>query len=305
MPLKPNPAIANILSPAYSPCPEFGRACVEMRWQPHAGHVPRGFLGASGALGEVELVLVFAEPGDPQEGESHTGFESAYEYAAFSFETGKDQFHRNVRYILDSCWPGISFEQQMHKVWLTDSVLCSARKECGPVSAGASRACGNRYLRAQLEIFSKALVVALGGKAQERLRAIGFTSFISAYAVAPPGCNRHEARASWDQIPLELQRLRRLVTKRLERNDEPDGKEQATNPSPEKQLAAFEGGTVCTDERDGQFLVIINQVALLDLLDAEDREGIDGIKELSFPDATSRHEYIVSRGWLNKEDERS
>jgi len=300
MPLKLNSAIADVLLPAYAPCPEFGRACTEMRWQPKTGHVPRGFLGASGALNEVELVLVFAEPGDPQEGESHTGLESAYEYATFSFETGKDQFHRNVRHVLDSCWPELSFEQQMHKVWLTDSVLCSARKECGPVSAGASRACGNRYLRAQLELFPGALVAALGGKAQERLRALGFTSFISAYAAAPPGCNRREAQASWDQIPLELRRLRSLVATHPESNDEPGEKERATNSSSNKLLVAFEGGTVHTDERDGKFLVVINQVALLDLLDAEDRAGIEGIKVLAFPDAASRHEYIVSRGW-NKE----
>jgi len=176
-----------------------------MCWRPESGHVPRGFLGAAGELGEVELVLVFAEPGDPHDKEQHSGLQSAYMYATFAFQSGRDLFHRNVRKILDMCWPTLSFEQQMRKAWLTESVLCSARKEGASVPAASSHACGQRYLLAQLQLFPKALVVALGGKAQNRLRAIGFTSFISAFAVAPPGCNRREAYASWEQIPIALQ----------------------------------------------------------------------------------------------------
>lgn len=99
--------------------------------------MPRGFLGAAGSLEEVELVMVFAEPGDPHEGERHEGMTTAYDYATFGFSTGKDLFHRNVREILSLCWPEMSFEQQMRKVWLTESVLCSARKEGGSVSVRA------------------------------------------------------------------------------------------------------------------------------------------------------------------------
>jgi hypothetical protein len=205
--MKVNPTISSVLAPAYLPCVEFQRACVEMRWQPDAGHVPRGFLGALGFLEEVELVLVFAEPGNPHEGESHTGLESAYEYATFALGTGRDFFHRNVRKILDM-WPALSFEQQLHKAWLTESVLCSAREERGSVSAAASLACGQHYLLSQLAHFPTALIVGLGRKAQGRLRALGFEAFLSAFAAAPQGCNRHEAYASWQQIPIELQRRR-------------------------------------------------------------------------------------------------
>jgi len=204
--MKLNPAIANILAPAYTPCVEFQRACVQMRWQPDVGHVPRGFLGGSGSLDEVELILVFAEPGDPHIGEHHDGLESAYESATVAFANGRDLFHRNVRKILEMCWPALSFEQQMRKAWLTESVLCSAQTECGSVPSASARACGQHYLLAQLQLFPGALVVALGSKAQSRLRSLGYTAFISAFAVAPPSCNRHEARASWDLIPLELHR---------------------------------------------------------------------------------------------------
>lgn len=206
--MKLNPNLSSILAPAYVPCVEFQRACTEMRWKPGQGHVPRGFCGATGALEDVELVLVFAEPGDPQEAECHTGLESAYIYATSGFATGKDIFYQNVRKILGMCWPNLAFEQQMQKVWLTESVLCSAKKEGGSVSAAASRACGKRYLLAQLSLFPKALVVALGTKAQKRLGDLGGINFISATAVAPPGCNRREAMPSWELISRELQRRR-------------------------------------------------------------------------------------------------
>ena len=38
----------------------------------------------------------------------------------------------------------------------------------------------------------------------------------------------------------------------------------------------FEGGSVVTEERDGQFLVHTNEETLLDMLSPEDREGIVG-----------------------------
>lgn len=197
-------ALASVLEPAYRPCSCFKTCCREMRWNPKAGHVPRGFLGACGRLTDVELVLVFAEPGDPHAGERHSGLKSAYEYATVAFHTGMDQFHRNVRHILDLCYPGISFEEQMRKVWLTESVLCSAKKECGPVSKDAALACGNHYLLPQLSLLRRAMVVALGRKAQRRLCALGVTGFHSVAAVAPPGCNRVAAKESWESIPVWL-----------------------------------------------------------------------------------------------------
>jgi hypothetical protein len=202
------PNLARVLSPAYGPCAEFSVNCGEMRWNPSAGHVPRGFLGACGDQSEVDLILVVAEPGDPHHGESHSGLDSAYTYATTAFRMGKDQFHRNIRQILDMCWPDIAFEQQLRKFWLTESVLCSARNEGGSVSRKASMACGQRYLLAQLALFPQALVVALGGKAKDRLRAIGVRDFVPVWAAAPPGCNRPEAFESWQTIPAELERRR-------------------------------------------------------------------------------------------------
>jgi hypothetical protein len=69
--VKLSPELEKVLLPAYAPYPEFNRACSEMRWYPSAGHVPRGFLGATRKLSEVELVLVSAEPGDPCDGDNY------------------------------------------------------------------------------------------------------------------------------------------------------------------------------------------------------------------------------------------
>jgi hypothetical protein len=62
-------------------------------------------------------------------------------------------------------------------------------------------------------------------------------------------------------------------------------------------LIAFEGGSVHIAERNGQYLLIINQSALLDMLDEQDREGIEAVREIVFPTAAARDEYIQERGW--------
>jgi len=199
-----NLQIMKILEPAYAPCPGFAGACFDMRWDPETGHVPRGFRGATGTLAEIELVLVYAEPGDPQPGETHEGLTSAYEFAHRSFASGTDLFHRNVGFILDSCWPKLSLQEQLRKVWMTESVLCSATNEGGHVRGQVAKECGKRYLLKQLELLPDALVVALGNKARDRLVGLGFLNFLAVKSVAPPGCNFRGARESWNRIAERL-----------------------------------------------------------------------------------------------------
>jgi hypothetical protein len=198
---------------AYAPCPAFEGACRRMRWSPAQGHVPRGFCGATGSLEEVELVLVCAEPGDPHPGEVHAPkgspadqLRSAHAYAYNCHKSGKDLFHRNVRFILDSCFPGADFDEQMRHAWITESVLCSAENECGPVPAAVGRECRDRYLEAQLGLFPRALVVALGRKAAGRLR--GWRDLVEVDAAAPPRGTSPKAKESWRKIVIKLQEKR-------------------------------------------------------------------------------------------------
>ncbi len=115
-------------------------------------------------------------------------------------------FHTNVRHILDLCFPNTKFEEQIRKVWFTESVLCSAPKTTGPVAREVSDECGNRFLRQQLELVPNAVIAALGGKAQRRIKRLGLTTagktreVIHAVAAAPPGANHKNLKASWKKI---------------------------------------------------------------------------------------------------------
>jgi len=170
-----------------------------MRWDPKGGHIPRGFFGATGKLSEVEIVLVFAEPGDPKPGD-HTSMEEAISHANRSFRMGSGVFHQKAREFFELCWPGLSFEDQMKRVWLTESVLCSAEKSTGPVPVEVERDCGAKYLKNQLALFPNALVVAMGGKAKKRLKRIGINNVEQAHAFGKPGCYQNEAYPSWVRV---------------------------------------------------------------------------------------------------------
>lgn len=198
--------LAAALVGAYSPCPSFRGACSgETRWDPEAGHVPRGFCGATGDLADVDLVLVCAEPGDPHPSERYDGqaapaeimrASSAYVYRCL--RDGQDLFHRNVRLILDLCFPDVPFDEQLRRTWITDSVLCSATVESGRVRKVVWESCRRRYLEAQLALLPGAVVAALGAKAYDRMR--GVPGVLKASAAAPPGCNFSGARESWEAI---------------------------------------------------------------------------------------------------------
>ena len=163
----------DVLAPAYGPCPEFQGACAGFaRWDPKHGHVPRGFLGARAGLEKVRLVILVAEPGDPHEGcppfpskGAADIAEAAMDHTHECLDSSRDSFHRNLRHILDLLLPGTAFSDQLAKVWITDTYLCSALKEAGPVGAARERACADRYLRRMLERLPGRPLLALGRKA--------------------------------------------------------------------------------------------------------------------------------------------
>jgi hypothetical protein len=155
---------------------------------------------------EVQLVLVVAEPGDPHTAEAYVPharpeemFENVCRYVHGCFANGKDQFHRNVRTILNDCWPDLPFHEQLRRTWITESVLCSASVECGSLPSAVHRNCVDLYLERQLTLLGNAVVVALGGKARERMKRLR-RSYLRAGSVAPPGCNQRQVRQSWQAI---------------------------------------------------------------------------------------------------------
>ncbi len=198
MSYKPHQSLVEVLLPAYSPCSNFG-TCPEAVWQPKAGHMPRGFLGATGELAEVRLVMIFAEPGhaygeeyDPNitpvdlmlEGVKHT-------YSCFA--SGRDLFHRNARWFLSELFPGLSFDEQLKHVWMTEGRLCSVANEIGGMK---DRTCASRYLLQQINLLPNATVVAFGGKAQDYMKLVN-RNWTKAIALSPPGANHRSAKPSW------------------------------------------------------------------------------------------------------------
>jgi len=203
---RPNPALLSILSIAYQPCPNFDN-CREAVWRPKEGHAPRGFLGATGKLRSVEVIMVFAEPGHPHSVESYDSAlppkdmaMQTVEYVYQCFKHGKDLFHRNTRWFMDQLWPDISFDRQLEKVWLTESRLCSISDEIGHFR---DQHCAAIYLAKQIELMPDASVIAFGGKSQKNITSV-VPTMISAFALSPPGANQKRARPSWEAAISEV-----------------------------------------------------------------------------------------------------
>ena len=198
MDIKPNPELVAVLLEAYAPCKNFG-VCKEAEWAPKEGLMPRGFLGATSELKDVEVVMIFAEPGHPHGTESYDnddplklmmrGIEHTYD----CFANGTDLFHQNTRWFLSQLYPQMSFDEQLKHVWMTEGRLCSIKNEIGNVR---DRTCANHYLIRQLELLPNATIVAFGGKAKDYMRQIK-QQWIGAYALSPPGANHKPARPSW------------------------------------------------------------------------------------------------------------
>ena len=209
----PNIEIIKVLSEAYSPCQSFGK-CKEAQWLPVEGHIPRGFLGATGLVNEVEAIFVFAEPGHPMMNEHGSYPESldpegymelTTDFAFKCFDREVDVMHSNVKYILNQVWPSLLFAEQLKKVWMTETRLCSIDKEIGNIPIRNRDICSRKYLKKQLNIFPEATVVGFGGKAQQTLRRLN-VKHLKAWSVSPPGANNSKARDSWDEVIEVLNR---------------------------------------------------------------------------------------------------
>ena len=203
--------LVDTLIEAYRPCRHLG-TCREAVWSPERGHIPRGFLGATASLSDVEVVMVFAEPGHPHADEkydpSHAPaglLESGLRHVYDCYKNETDLFHRNVRWFLSQLYPGLSFDEQLGHAWLTEGRLCSIDNETGSTK---DPLCARNYLARQIDMLPNATVVAFGRKAEyyvNRLRV----EHLTAYALAPPGANHKPARPSWERVIATIEERRR------------------------------------------------------------------------------------------------
>ena len=144
--IQPNLELIDLLQDAYAPCKNFG-VCPEACWQPANGHIPRGFLGATGDLSEVELIMLFAQPGAPHDEERYDpGAHStdlllaSVEHAYKCFSTSKYSFHRNAIWFLKQLYPDLSFDEQLRRALSPTRTL---RMESAPsaISNGSWTCC--------------------------------------------------------------------------------------------------------------------------------------------------------------------
>ena len=197
--------LEQILAPAFGPCDAFSSTCASMRWSPESGHVPRGFSGASN-LSKVQLILVNAEPGDPLADESYPcpSPRHAEAVATEFLKTGQTRFHRNLRLLLDLCFPGKDFEAQHERVWITNAVICSAEKLGGSVPRACEELCFQKYLSKQLDLFPNAFVIALGEKAVRRIKRGSVKPFNAFHPSAR--VSNEERRNSYESAAREFRK---------------------------------------------------------------------------------------------------
>jgi hypothetical protein len=205
--IEPNSQMLALLLAAYQPCANFG-TCREAKWDPARGHIPRGFLGATGDLRDVEVVMVVSEPGQPHLDEAYDPALSPREllmcglrHTYSCLKDSKDLFHKNVRGFMQRLWPDLDFDEELRHVWLTEGRLCSIEKEIGSTR---DTICATTFLKKQLELLAHASVVAFGRKAQFYLRGLN-VAHIEATALAPPAANSSSARLSWNQAITRIE----------------------------------------------------------------------------------------------------
>ena len=136
----PHDGLIEVLLSAYR-CGHFDppKRCPEAEWCPSEGHVPRGFLGASGELDDVELVMVLAEPGPPKgtnprpEIYEHSGadpvatLEQVVRFVYGCYEEAASPPHSHARWFLEQRYGGMPFDEQLRRVWITEARLCSSQ----------------------------------------------------------------------------------------------------------------------------------------------------------------------------------
>ena len=208
---RPNAALIDVLQDAYAPCCNFG-VCREARWHPSEGHIPRGFLGATGDLSDVELIMLFAEPGKPHTEERYDAnaspaalLDASVEHTYKCFSTGTDRCHQNATWFLQQLYPALSFDEQLQHVWMTEGRLCSIANEIGRTR---DRTCAKHYLARQIDLLPNAMTVAFGGKAHHYMQGVN-ARWIKAFALSPLGANQKRAKPSWTEAIAQIKARRR------------------------------------------------------------------------------------------------
>jgi hypothetical protein len=198
-------SLIRLLKEAF-PCQNFKKTCRDhMKWIPERGYVPSGFGGANGSLDDVQLVIITAEPSTPLKDDTYAGSPkkmiskelSLFEkYMRGHVADNKSRYFPNLKEILDNFFgPNRSLDDKLKSTWFTTSVKCAAERTGGPVKRNIEIACTDLYLKRELGLLPNAFVLALGGKARDRLKRVGI--YVNAWAHHPSARNPIKREASW------------------------------------------------------------------------------------------------------------
>lgn len=69
---------------------------------------------------------------------------------------------------------------------------------------------------------------------------------------------------------------------------------------PRRLIRKLEGGAIYEAEKNGKFLVIVDEGSLLDFLSEEDRLGCNPITVHDFKTAAERRNFLIEHGWVSK-----
>ena len=197
-----------------------GGGCPESQWKPAIGHVPRGFLGATSELAKVKLVMVLAEPGEPKRAEpgNHKRTETYVDgldpadmvrrvvdfvYGTYVDRNGTVQ--DGVRWFLDRRFCGMDFDDQLQRVWITQSRLCSLDESGDSARKSFYFRCENDYLATQLRLLPNVPIVAFGGKAQKVLRRLNVNTRVIEVPHPSARGTKKLKRDKWERAIAELQ----------------------------------------------------------------------------------------------------
>lgn len=208
-----NKQLIQIFRAAYAPCDGLKNRCKNhIQWDPYNGHMPRGYMCNANDLEKIQLVLVLAEPGNPEPGDECYTIDTPENmitahnsYVTFS---GGGLFHQNIRKIVSLCFPELDFATAKKKVLITESVLCSTpitQTSTGRMPIAVVDECGERYLLKQHELLKNAYWVAVGAKARDRMKRLGIPyNFVISHP-APPEANKSRALHSWQKMAADFQ----------------------------------------------------------------------------------------------------
>lgn len=175
-------------------------------WDPDAGYEPRWYNGP--APEDVRLLFLMAEPGPITPTEAHSLLPAVSHRpwtTGFDLSLQEHYWRGHLREFCSHIWPEDTEEHMYAHVGGTSTFWMSL-----PHGQTTKQVPGfvvnyflEHYLSRFLSLFPQAQLLAVGGKARDRLKKLG-VEFYTCSAFNNPEANKPRARESWRRTAVEL-----------------------------------------------------------------------------------------------------